>query len=178
MPEIDLARAAIVAAHPDDEALWFGSLVPRVGRIVLCYGMQASGTLRDGRRRVAAEYPYRTVDFFDLAQPGSYTKATWPNPTLGPRGMVLREPSPAHEASFEAILGRLRQSLAGITTVFTHNPWGEYGHEEHTLVYAAVNLLKAECGFDLYVSPYVGGAMLGLCRQVIDGGINVSHDSR
>jgi len=82
MSDIDLSRSAIVAAHPDDEVLWFGSLVPKVGRIVLCFGMDAAGTARAGRRRVVEEYPYRNVEFFDLVQPGSYTKATWPNPVL------------------------------------------------------------------------------------------------
>jgi len=171
MDEIDFERAAIVAAHPDDEVLWFGSLVPRVGRIVLCYGMQASGTGGTQRRRVVDEYPYRSIEFFDLIEPGSYTKALWP-PVFGPMGLELDAPSPAHESSFSEIVARLRQTLSGVTTVFTHNPWGEYGNEEHTLVYAAVNSLKREFGFELYVSSYVGVAMLDLFRQVVDEGIN------
>jgi LmbE family N-acetylglucosaminyl deacetylase len=125
MSDIDLSRSAIVAAHPDDEVLWFGSLVPEVGRIVLCYGMEAGGTARSERRRVVEEYPYRSVEFFDLVQPGSYTKATWPNPVLGPLGLVLGKPNAAHEASYDAIVARLRQSLRGMTTVFTHNPWAK-----------------------------------------------------
>lgn len=172
MPSIDLSRAAIVVAHPDDEVLWFGSLVPRVGRIVICYGMQAAGTLRDGRRRVVEAYPYRTIDFYDLVQPGSLAKATWPEPRLGPMGMVLAQRSASHETSFCDIVRRLRRSLVGSATVFTHNPWGEYGHEEHSLVYAAVKTVQCELGFELYVSPYVGCAVLGLFRQVIDDGIN------
>lgn len=84
----------------------------------------------------------------------------------------LAQRSVAHEASFDEIIGRLRRSLAGSAAVFTHNPWGEYGHEEHSLVYAAVNALQPELGFELYVSPYVGSAVLNLFRQVVDGGIN------
>jgi len=178
MSEIDFARAAVVAAHPDDEVLWFASLVPRVSRIVLCYGMQAAGTLRAERRRVVEDYPYRSVDFFDLIQPGSYKGAIWPNPVLGSMGLELAIPSPLHERSFSEVVARLRRSLTGMTTVFTHNPWGEYGHEEHTLVYAAVNSLRLECGFELYVSSYVGVAMLDLCRQVINEGINDVHQQR
>ncbi len=172
MPKIDLSRAAVVVAHPDDEVLWFGSLAPRAGRIVICYGMQAAGTLRDGRRRVVESCPYRNIDFYDLVQPGSLAKAIWPEPRLGSMGMVLAQRSVAHEASFDEIIGRLRRSLAGSAAVFTHNPWGEYGHEEHSLVYAAVNALQPELGFELYVSPYVGSAVLNLFRQVVDGGIN------
>jgi len=172
MGAIDFARAAVVAAHPDDEVLWFGSLVPKVARIVLCYGMEARGTAREGRRAVVEEYPFRSVEFFDLMQPGSYTRAAWPNPALSPRGLVLERPHLAHEESFAEIVGRLRRSLHGMTAVFTHNPWGEYGHEEHALVYAAVHSLKDECGFDLYVSPYVGSVMLGICREIIDRGID------
>ncbi len=172
MSSIDLTRAAVVVAHPDDEVLWFGSLVPEVGRILICYGMQAAGGLREGRRRVVASYPYRNVDFYDLVQPGSLALASWPEPQLGPMGMVLARRSVAHEASFHEIVARLRRSLVGRATVFTHNPWGEYGHEEHSLVHAAVNALQPELGFELYVSPYVGSAVLGLFRQVVEGGIN------
>ncbi|HVH80772.1 MAG TPA: hypothetical protein VM782_15355 [Stellaceae bacterium] len=172
MADIDLKRAAIVVAHPDDEVLWFGSLLPRVARVVLCYGMQASGTLRPERGRVIHHYPRGGIEFFDLVQPGSYRKAIWPNATLGPFGMALREPNPAHEQSFHEIVGRLRVALDDVTTVFTHNPWGEYGHEEHTLVHAAVNALKQERKFDLFVSPYVGREMLGLFAQVVAGGVS------
>ncbi|MDA8156642.1 MAG: hypothetical protein M0Z52_09365 [Actinomycetota bacterium] len=32
----------------------------------------------------------------------------------------------------------LKTILPGYTVIYTHNPWGEYGHEEHVQVYRAV----------------------------------------
>ena len=31
------SNAALVVAHPDDEALWFSSVLTRVDKIVICY---------------------------------------------------------------------------------------------------------------------------------------------
>jgi hypothetical protein len=39
--------------------------------------------------------------------------------------------------------------------VFTHNPWGEYGHPEHIQTYCAVRNLQQEFGFRLWFPNYV-----------------------
>ena len=49
----------------------------------------------------------------------------------------------------------------------THNPWGEYGHEEHVQVFRAVDSLRAELGYDLWVSSYVSERSAGLARRLI-----------
>src|SRR4051794_38855889 len=67
---MDLRKAAIVVAHPDDEVLWFSSLTAKVGRIVMCYGSNPRAVERGRqRRKVVQAYPFNTVRFLDLPEP-------------------------------------------------------------------------------------------------------------
>lgn len=164
---MDLSRAAIVVAHPDDEILWFSSLGARVGRVVMCYGAVSAAPERAAqRRRVVAAYPHDNVCFLDLPQPKVY------------RGMSAeifaretRELAEDDDAPRAALTERLRPALAGITTVFVHNPWGEYGHQDHRRVNAVVNALRAESGFAVYVSCYVERQIAAPAAAALEAGI-------
>jgi LmbE family N-acetylglucosaminyl deacetylase len=139
---MQLKDAAIVVAHPDDEVLWFGSLVPHVGRIILCYGDCRQVEARGRQRRaVVAEYPFDTVRFLDLPEPG-----------------ILALNSPSDTLNEEACRSRLTDSLApalaNVSSVFVHNPWGEYGHNDHKRAYAVVKRLQPLLGYSIFVSGY------------------------
>lgn len=152
-PAIDLTNAAIVAAHPDDEILWFGSLVPRVGRIIICYGPVSTIPERAAqRRRALAAYPFNTVEFLDLPEPG-----------LG----AADEPEP----HFALLLDRLAGALRGVDTVFTHSPWGEYGHLDHLRANAAVNALQGNLDFSTYITSYVARHRLLEFNEALEQGI-------
>lgn len=165
---MDLSRAAIVVAHPDDELLWFSSLGARVERIVMCYGSVSNVPERAKQRRaVVAAYPLDTVEFLDLPQPRFF------------RGMspevFARETTELEEEDliFSAVLtDRLRVALSGVTTVFVHNPWGEYGHQDHRRVNMVVNRLRSEMDFAVWVSCYVERQMAGQVVTALDQRIN------
>jgi len=61
-----------------------------------------------------------------------------------------------YESNYEKLLEGLRASLTGCRDVYTHNPWGEYGHAEHIQVYRAVTALQDELGYTVWFSNYVG----------------------
>jgi LmbE family N-acetylglucosaminyl deacetylase len=148
----DLARAAIVVAHPDDEILWFSSLVTGVARIIMCYGTISANSERAIKRKNAVkDYP-RDVEFLDLPIPGR----------------VAADTEAAH---FCVLTDRLRTVLRGVTTVFTHNPWGEYGQPDHQRVHGAVESLQADMGFTAYVSCYVARHQLAAVRQALNRGV-------
>jgi len=135
---MDLSSATIVVAHPDDEILWFSSIVTKVSRIVMCYGAVNSKPERaQQRRNVIKNYPLPTVQFLDLPEPGNLSS------TLEDQAQL-------------ALIEHLRVGLSGVKTVFTHNTWGEYGHNDHRRVHAAVRALQGETDFAVYVSSYVG----------------------
>jgi LmbE family N-acetylglucosaminyl deacetylase len=134
-----LRNAAVVAAHPDDEIIWFSSIVAQVGRIVICYGPVAHLPERGlQRRRAIAGYPLPTVEFLDLPEPG-------PQAASGAAEVVHRR----------ELVDALRVCLHGVDTVFTHNPWGEYGHLDHCRVNTVVNEMRRDLGYATYVSAYM-----------------------
>ncbi len=63
-----------------------------------------------------------------------------------------------YESNYARLLEGLRAALAGCRDVYTHNPWGEYGHAEHIQVYDAVSALQEEIGYTVWYSNYVGTA--------------------
>ena len=57
--------------------------------------------------------------------------------------------------NYNALKARLQEYLQGYRNVFTHNPWGEYGHIEHVQVYRVIKSLQKELQFNLWFSNYV-----------------------
>ena len=49
--------------------------------------------------------------------------------------------------------------------VFTHNPWGEYGHEEHVQVFRVLACLREEIGFRLWMSNYCSDRTMPLAMR-------------
>jgi LmbE family N-acetylglucosaminyl deacetylase len=148
----DLARAAIVVAHPDDEIIWFSSLVTKVARVVMCYGtISANSERATNRKNAVKDYP-RDVEFLDLPIPG-------------------RAAADMEAVHCGVLIDRLRTVLRGITTVFTHNPWGEYGQSDHQRVHAAVESLRTDMSFNIYVSCYVARHRLFEVGEALNRGV-------
>ena len=156
-----VGRAVLVVAHPDDEVLWFGSILPRVGRVVIAFrDYDAAPGLGARRAAAMAELPYRDLRCFDLKEAGSLGLADWTDPTLTEFGIALPRAvdngraAQRYQDNFVTLRKMLKRELAGCAHVFTHNPWGEYGHEDHVQLFRVVDALRAELGFELWTSTY------------------------
>ncbi len=156
-----LEQSIIIAAHPDDEVLWFSSILDRVNDVAVCF-------LEDpaylwwgvGRRKSLAEYPIQNISCLDIESSLVFDKADWQNPVTTEYGIEIastQNPSTKehYKNNFNALKLQLREKLSGYRNVFTHNPWGEYGHEEHVQVYRVVKDLQAQMKFSLWYSNYV-----------------------
>ena len=165
---MNLRKAAIVVAHPDDEILWFSSLTAKVGRIVMCYG-SSSKVIERGRQRrnVVQAYPFNTVRFLDLPEPG-----LWQGRSLESVEKELARSAQEDPTLRNSLVNVLDGALQGISTVFVHNPWGEYGHDDHRRLYDAVSGLQQEMNFAVYVSNYVERRALGLMGAALAKGIS------
>ena len=73
-----------------------------------------------------------------------------------------------YESNYVKLLDGLRASLAGCRDVYTHNPWGEYGHSEHIQVYSAVTALQDELGYTVWFSNYVDGRNWTFVRKLAE----------
>lgn len=166
-----IADAVLVVAHPDDEILWFSSILNQVASVLVCFsGVPSSTQVSEGRRRALAQLSLRNLQSLDLVEAEVFNSADWPDPDPVGYGVRVRyrENSSAdfsarrYAQNFDELREQLRKKLAGRRLVFTHNPWGEYGHEEHVQVFRAVESLKNELGFRLLVSGYASPRSSGL----------------
>lgn len=170
----EFGRFAIVVAHPDDEVLWMSSLVAKAEKVVICFGDIPSRPAMSERRRAAvAALPHPGIEFLDLSESEVFSSAQWPEPAETPFGLeTKRRPysmagydDSRYRNNYLRLVERFTATLRGFDSVVTHNPWGEYGHEEHVQVFRAVEATSRELGFAVWVSCYVGNKTLQLMRR-------------
>lgn len=170
---ISFERSAIVVAHPDDEILWFSSILRRVAKTYICFSdYPPISELGERRRAAVGAMPLSNIELLNIVEADSFLCADWPTPRLSNYGFQIKKPrrvARQYERNHEDLKCILGEKLIGCATVFTHNPWGEYGHEDHGLVFAAVNSLQHELGFSLYFSSYVSQRNTSLLNTEASG---------
>ena len=153
------ATNAVVVAHPDDEALWLSSVVGSVERIVFGFGAVFDDPRKSqARRQAVAALPLSGIVNLEIPESGVHWKSYQARPELTQSGVRIFESAvrERYESNYARLLEGLRASLTGCRDVYTHNPWGEYGHPEHIQVYSAVTALQSELGYTVWFSNYVG----------------------
>jgi LmbE family N-acetylglucosaminyl deacetylase len=162
-------KTAVVVAHPDDEALWLSSVLGAADRVVFCFGDLFQRPKKSAARRNAvAGLPLPGLVDLKLPESGGGLLVDWKQPRLTDAGIAIADAAAGERygANFKALVAALRTALAGCTEVYTHNPWGEYGHAEHIQVHRAVAALQAELGYTMWFSNYVGAASWPLAKQI------------
>ncbi|MGB3502302.1 MAG: hypothetical protein WBA44_11805 [Mesorhizobium sp.] len=190
-----LKNSIIIGAHPDDELLWFASILKDVDEVVLIYeDFFAEPNIGDARRKVIAEFPHPNVTSLGMSESGAAGCADWRDPRIDRYGIKLGietnrriltgfarksyatirpsatdRPIPwinsAYQENFELLKAFLRPRLRADMNVFTHNPWGEYGHEEHVQLFRVLDGLRQEIGFKLWMSNYCTNRALPLAMR-------------
>jgi LmbE family N-acetylglucosaminyl deacetylase len=164
------AQSALVVAHADDEILFFSSIIKKVDIVIVCFMGNPRVPQRGiARMRVLNEYPIENILTLDIDTSGATRFVNWDKPVESYAGLEIQN-STAREAyreTYEDILDKLRHKLSGYKTVYTHNPWGEYGHADHVQVHRAVELLAGELGFRVLFSNYVSPRSIHLALPYI-----------
>jgi LmbE family N-acetylglucosaminyl deacetylase len=159
----------VVVAHPDDESLWLSSALASADRVVFCFGDPFERPkLSAARRRAVAVLPLAGLIDLKLPESGGGFSVDWENPRPSEAGIEISDAAARvrYEANYPKLVDALRPVLAECARVYTHNPWGEYGHAEHIQVYRAVAALQAEFGYTIGFSNYVGSASWNLAQQL------------
>ena len=76
-----------------------------------------------------------------------------------------RQIAQAYRDNYETLYRTLLPLLKPDMNVFTHNPWGEYGHEDHVQVFRVLDRLRDEIGFKLWMSNYCTERSMPLAMQ-------------
>lgn len=157
-----LEKSIIVSAHPDDEVLWFSSILEKVDTVLICFlNNETHPKYNAGRRKSLEEYPIKNISCFHMDEAGVLNGANWKRPVATEYGLeIVQDHIPLqriqkYKDNYRELVQRLEQQLRGYRNVFTHNPWGEYGHEEHVQVHRAVTWLQKKLGFHFWYSNYV-----------------------
>jgi len=134
----------VVVAHPDDEVLWLGPVLPNAAKVLAAFSVASENpALTEGREVVRRNYPYRNFEFLGLQNAKVYGYSDFLNRMPVEHGVTLMRSCPPERAeryrsNYPALLAGIDPYLGPRTDIYTHNPWGEYGHEEHIQVNHAV----------------------------------------
>lgn len=162
---------AVVVAHPDDEVLWLSSVVASASRVVFSFAEVPDQPQRsEARRQAVAALPLPSIVDLQIPESGAGWKPYQKNPQLTPSGVMVCDAAvrARYESNYTKLLEGLRTSLAGIRDVYTHNPWGEYGHAEYMQVHNAVTAVQAELGYTVWFSNYVGAGNWSFVSSLAD----------
>lgn len=167
-----LEKSIIVSAHPDDEVLWFSSILDKVDKVVICFlESYSKPDCSNGRKKSLLEHPIKNLCCLGINEIGAFGAADWNSPVITRFGIkflkndLLKE----YEGNYYKLKEQLKNKLNGYHNVFTHNPWGEYGHEEHVQVYRVVKELQGEKKFNLRFSNYCSNISFNLMMRYISG---------
>jgi LmbE family N-acetylglucosaminyl deacetylase len=168
-----LDNAVLVVAHPDDDVLWFSSVLRHVRDIVFCFlDHRVDPALGPARRRALARHPLRHTAL-GLVESGTFNTVDWTAPVETENGLVLPGASSGALAQYLENARTLRTCLLDVIrpyrSVITHNPGGEYGHPDHVQVYRVLSSVTKALQRDLWFSNYVSNVSLGLHLRYVSG---------
>ena len=165
-------KSLIIASHPDDEILWFSSILEKVNEIALCFlGKKDDPTRQVKIQNSLSEYPLKNVFCFGVGQSSALFGVDWKKLTTTEYGIEISKRSPSEKVyreNYVILKELLTNKLIGYRNVFTHNPWGEYGHPEHIQIYRVVKDLQKDMNFNLWFSNYCSNLSYKLMLDFFD----------
>ena len=148
-------KRILIVAHPDDEVLFFSSLLKIVNQIIVCFGPSGNVIVDKGREKLKQLYPISNVNWLEIKESDTFLSASWKNPIVTVSGLRVSRNKNKYEDNYKKIINKFKNILIGFDEVYTHNPWGEYGHEEHVSVFKAVHKVAKRKKIKIFVSSYM-----------------------
>ncbi|PYB70417.1 PIG-L family deacetylase [Rhizobium wuzhouense] len=161
----DFHQCVIIMAHPDDEILWASSVLAAAKKVVLCYGNSVDAAVSRGREALLRDFPIPSVVSLNIRESRSFLTTDWEHPVETPHGILCGRDRDCYARNFHLIAAAIEDHVADGDVVVTHNPWGEYGHEEHVQIYRAVSELKKTRNFRLFVTGYASDRVLSFMEM-------------
>lgn len=155
----------VVVAHPDDEILFFSSKLDDASEVIICFSECKDKIVSAGRRQFIAGCDIKKFTFLKIREADCHNIRNWDKPRHSEWGLKVRDNIEKYAENFSELLCQLRSKLGRGDVVFTHNPWGDYGHEEHVQVFKVLLQLREELDLQLYVSGYVSNRSHKLMEQ-------------
>ena len=152
---IDFKNSVLIVAHPDDEILWFSTIIQNVDKIIIVFNKSNNKMVNDGRDKIfdSKLLPYQDkIISLKIEEADVFNKFNWKIPKVKEYGVQIN--SNKYLENFEKIKEKLTNELKGFKNVITHSPWGDYGHEEHVQVFNAIKKISNQLDFCVWISGY------------------------
>jgi len=160
----------LVVAHPDDEALWFSSVLAHVPRVAIAYldEHDQPPEVTEARVRVQRRYPLGTAVWLGVRGAGMFGKGIWDG-SLSPWGTPFAESDDirAYQDGYREVERNLAELAAKdkVRRIICHSPWGEYGHEDHVQVFVAAASVAARLGLEVWYPLYCSQFTVALANE-------------
>jgi len=146
----------LIFAHPDDEILWASSIIRLSDKVITCFMKSSnSNEVTEGRKKAFVDYPLVDAINLGIDEMELRKSADWRRPVFSRYGICDKSDLEKYRAKYHELYAAIKTLLRKNDVVITHNPWGEYGHEEHVLVYNVLAALRSELKLEIYVTGYV-----------------------
>lgn len=148
-------KKILIVAHPDDELIFFSSILQTVDKIVVCFGKSfEDNNITNGRKILQKSYPLKNVEWLNLDESDTYLSSNWNKPFPTVEGLKVNRNKFRYQNLYYELCDIFKSKLEPYDIIYTHNPWGEYGHEEHISVFNSVQKSINGNNKKLFVSCY------------------------
>ena len=150
-----MKKNVLVVAHPDDEVLWFSSIINEVDKIIFVFFDTKNEEVFKGRKSIIQnkDLPYSNkIVNLNIKEADVLNRSNWKMPI--PREYGIENSSSNYKKNYEEICNLLNKEILGFNKIYTHNPWGDYGHEEHVQVFKAILKIYNSSSQQIWVSCY------------------------
>ena len=153
-------KYAILVAHPDDEVLFSSSLIKNASKIIIGFGEIPEKNMKIqslGRKNIQNKYPFEKIIFLNIKQASKdpRKKISFDNASENKYGLIIKNNKKEYKENFFKLCNLLPIHLKGIDRVYTHSPWGDYGHEDHIQIFKCIMHLKKFNNFKVFVFAYI-----------------------
>lgn len=157
----------MVFAHPDDEILWASSILKYSSKTIICFSdSPGEDHISKGRVKAFSNFPISNVINLNITEINTNKHVNWRNPNVSKYGIHHKKTTNDYKKKYNELYQSLKVNLERNDVLVTHNPWGEYGHEEHTLVFKVLNELKKELSLEIYVTGYVSNRSIYAMKEL------------
>lgn len=148
--------ALVVVAHPDDETLWLQPWLSEDSVVLVAFpNHPRDPSVTAARETIRQGFPLGRMEFLPLQSLDVLGRSDWRRRRPTSYGVSLDAGCPSslreqYVANHAALCELLAERITPGSLVYTHNPWGEYGHEEHVQVCRAVLDVGAAAGASVW----------------------------
>ncbi len=161
-------NSILIVAHPDDEILWFSSIIPYIERIIICFKPECKNPSK--AQELIHEYPLENTQFLNLQGFGGYHRVNFSLPIKTRCGVLIKNSLMAavrYRKNCLLLKKIFEKQIPENCHVFTHNPWGEYGHEEHIQISTVIKDMVRRKKLRVWYNNYGSKKSFSLMKKTV-----------